>query len=46
LKHKKENSPFALFLSFLDDSQIKRVSLFAGFALMIPNRGLALDQVG
>jgi len=46
LKLEKSNSPFALFLSFSDDLQIGQVSLSVGFALIIPNRGLALDQVG
>lgn len=46
MKLEKPNSPFALFLSLLDDLLIEQVSLSVKFALIIPNRGLALDQVG
>jgi len=46
LKLEKANSPFALFLSFLDDLQIGQISFSVGFALIFPNRGLAQDQVG
>jgi hypothetical protein len=46
LKLEKPNTPFALILSFSDDLQIGQVSLSVVFAMIIPNRGLALDQVG
>jgi hypothetical protein len=46
LKLEKANSAFAIFLSFLGDWQIGQVNLSVGFALIIPSRGLALDQVG
>jgi hypothetical protein len=46
LKLKKANSPLALFLSFLGNSQIGQVRHSFEFALKIPNRDLALDQAG
>jgi hypothetical protein len=43
---RKSKSTVCLIISFFGDSQIGQLSLFVEFALITPNRDLALDQVG